>query len=148
MNDEKKRKLAELERLGREGDEDARRIEAEHAKVLLDILTDQELAQIDKTAVAAQFDQLVDHLIAARAVDPGEFDEEPQLEHRWIDKAAGTFVVLLWIEGIGYFEAGGVLGAERKQEDRVERAIVSDDDGSLGEWKVVKDPPGRGTRDN
>jgi hypothetical protein len=110
--------------------------EKRHKAALIKVLTDLEMARLDVDAITAQLAHLLDHLMAARVVDPDELDEEPQLDVRWSDKEAGVAVVAVWIEGIVYYEhpATGVIYAERKQGGGIEQSIVSDDDGSFGRW--------------
>jgi hypothetical protein len=145
MSNSKRDRRAELEAMIAEQDEQARRQEAEHSAALIKVLTDLEMARFDLDAITAQLAQLLDHLMAARVVDPDELDEEPQLDVRWGDKEAGEVAVGVWIEGIVYYEGPpGVLYAERVNAGRSEQAIVSDDDGSFGAWQPMAPRHGRG----
>jgi hypothetical protein len=98
-----------------------------------------------RLALPERLGHLLDHLMAAGVADPDEFEDgyTPEPDLREIPETnPPQFVISVWHEGLLYTEelphegaaAGTLLYVERQLGGHNEWAIVSDDDGSPGQW--------------
>jgi hypothetical protein len=138
-----KERLADLERMDREQDARLYQNECQREEAVMKARSHliAQVLGVGDEVVTKQLQSLIDRLIVSRAIDPDELDDEPKLDVRWIDQTTRLAAVGLWIGGILYFEhPSGALYAERRAPGYAERAIVSDDDGSLSVWRATDQP--------